>query len=262
MKTYFALLLITLVFGHGLHVVEEKIEEEDRRELLIVTSAIIAACISGAVGGIVGAVASKGIDSCGGRRDKTIVIIRDERTGEYKQQGRRRLLGGDVKAATGDTNAMGVLFDSNGVTCPSDAEHVVVALQKNSNDDGSHYFTIPDQYFDDKAFEKLPANQKELFQKLTPKQRWKSAISQVIAQNRNKKATGVQDGAVLQKPASPMKSLEYVQIASQNVKSSGTMQYLPHFSLAIALSLLGIFAYRKNNEQKTFEYEELLDPTL
>jgi len=40
------------------------------------------------------------------------------------------------------------------------------------------------------------------------------------------------------------------------------MQYLPHFSLAIALSLLGIFAYRKNNEQKTFEYEELLDPTL
>jgi len=147
----------------------KKIEEEDRRELLIVTSAIIAACISGAVGGIVGAVASKGIDSCGGRRDKTIVIIRDERTGEYKQQGRRRLLGGDVKAATGDTNAMGVLFDSNGVTCPSDAEHVVVALQKNSNDDGSHYFTIPDQYFDDKAFEKLPANQKELFQKLRTK---------------------------------------------------------------------------------------------
>jgi len=41
------------------------------------------------------------------------------------------------------------------------------------------------------------------------------------------------------------------------------MQYLPHFSLAVALSLLGIFAYRKkNNEQKTFIHEELLDPTL
>lgn len=258
MKIYFALLLITLVFGHGLHVVEEKIEEEDRRELLIVTSAIIAACISGAVGGVVGAVASKGIDSCGGRRDKTIVIIRDERTGEYKQQGRRLLLGGDVKAAGGgDTNANGVLFDSNGVTCPSDSEHVVVALQKNSADDGSYFFTIPDQYFDDKAYEKLPARQKNLFEKLTPKERWKSAISQVIAQNRNKKAAGV---AALQKPA---KSLEYVQIASQNVKSSGTMQYLPHFSLAVALSLLSIFAYRKkNNEQKTFIHEELLDPTL
>jgi len=261
-------LLITLVFGHGLNVVEEKIEEEDRRELLVVASVAIAACISGVVGGIVGAVSGKGIDACGGRRDKTIVIIHDKRTGEFKQQGRRRLLGGDVKAAAGDTNAasdtnaMGVLFDSNGVTCPSDAEHVVVALQKNSNDDGSHFFTIPNQYFDDKAFEKLPARQKELFQKLTPKERWKMAISQVIAKIRNKKATGVQGGAVLQKSANPMKSLEYVQIASQNVKSSGTMQYLPHFSLAVALSLLGIFAYRKNNEQKTFIHEELLDPTL
>jgi len=169
------LLLITLVFGHGLNVVEEKIEEEDRRELLVVASVAIAACISGVVGGIVGAVSGKGIDACGGRRDKTIVIIHDKRTGEFKQQGRRRLLGGDVKAAAGDTNAasdtnaMGVLFDSNGVTCPSDAEHVVVALQKNSNDDGSHFFTIPNQYFDDKAFEKLPARQKELFQKLRTK---------------------------------------------------------------------------------------------
>jgi len=170
MKIYFALLLITLVFGHGLHVVEEKIEEEDRRELLIVTSAVIAACISGAVGGIVSAVATKGIDSCGGRRDKTIVIIRDEKTGEYKQQGRRLLLGGDVKAAGGgDTNANGVLFDSNGVTCPSDSEHVVVALQKNSDDDGSYFFTIPDQFFDDKAYEKLPAKQKNLFEKLRTK---------------------------------------------------------------------------------------------
>jgi len=175
MKIYFALLLITLVFGHGLNVVEEKIEEEDRRELLVVASVAIAACISGVVGGIVGAVSGKGIDACGGRRDKMIVVIRDERTGEFKQQGRRRLLGGDVKAAAGDTNAasdtnaMGVLFDSNGVTCPSDAEHVVVALQKNSNDDGSHFFTIPNQYFDDKAFEKLPARQKENFQKLRTK---------------------------------------------------------------------------------------------
>jgi len=58
------------------------------------------------------------------------------------------------------------------------------------------------------------------------------------------------------------KTAEYVQIASQNVKSAGTMQYLPHVSLAVALTLLGVFAYRKNNEQKTFVHEELLDPTL
>jgi len=174
MKFYFGLLLITLVFGHGLQVVEEKIEEEDRRELLIVTSAIIAACISGAVGGIVSAVASKGIDSCGGRRDKTIVIIRDERTGEYKQQGRRHLLGSERRLlsgvqAAGEQNEFGVLFDSNGVTCPADAEHTVVALQKNQAADGSSFFTIPNDYFEPEAFEKLSAIQQNLYQKIRTK---------------------------------------------------------------------------------------------
>jgi len=84
----------------------------------------------------------------------------------------------------------------------------------------------------------------------------------VIAQNRDKLlkplAPQPQGGAVLQKSAAsagPKMSSEYVQIATQNVNSSGTMQYLPHFSLAVAFSLLGVFAYRKSNEQKTFEYE-------
>jgi len=83
-------------------------------------------------------------------------------------------------------------------------------------------------------------------------------------QNREKKAKVVQavQGAAGDPVVQTKKSAEYVQIASQNVKSAGTMQYLPHFSLAVALTLLGVFAYRKNNEQKTFVHEELLDPTL
>jgi len=85
----------------------------------------------------------------------------------------------------------------------------------------------------------------------------------VIQQNREKKATAVQVIQGAGDPVTPTKkTAEYVQIASQNVKSAGTMQYLPHVSLAVALTLLGVFAYRKNNEQKTFVHEELLDPTL
>lgn len=255
MKIYFALLLITLVFGHGLQVVEEKIEEEDRRELLAITgAAILAACISGVVGGITGAVATRGIDACAGRRDKTVVIIRDEKSGEYRQKDTRRLLMG-AKAA-GEVNGNGVSFEGSH-TCPEDPENVVVALQRNVKDDGTAYFTIPTQFFDPVAYSKVDAKQQEYFKKITPKEKWQLAIKKVIMQNREKKAMGVQ---AIQ--GGTKKTAEYVQIASQNVKSAGTMQYLPHVSLAVALTLLGVFAYRKNNEQKTFVHEELLDPTL
>lgn len=250
MKIYFALLLITLVFGHGLQVVEEKIEEEDRRELLAITgAAILAACISGVVGGITGAVATRGIDACAGRRDKTVVIIRDE-SGEYRQKDTRRLLMG--AQAAGEVNGNGVSFEGSH-TCPDNSENVVVALQRNVKDDGTAYFTIPNQFFDADAYSKVDAKQQQYFKKITPKEKWQLAINKVIMQNREKNANPV---------VQTKKSAEYVQIASQNVKSAGTMQYLPHVSLAVALTLLGVFAYRKNNEQKTFVHEELLDPTL
>lgn len=166
MKIYFALLLITLVFGHGLQVVEEKIEEEDRRELLAITgAAILAACISGVVGGITGAVATRGIDACAGRRDKTVVIIRDE-SGEYRQKDTRRLLMG-AKAA-GEVNGNGVSFEGSH-TCPENPENVVVALQRNVKDDGTAYFTIPTQFFDADAYSKVDAKQQEYFKKITTK---------------------------------------------------------------------------------------------
>jgi len=166
MKIYFALLLITLVFGHGLQVVEEKIEEEDRRELLAITgAAILAACISGVVGGITGAVATRGIDACGGRRDKTVVIIRDE-SGEYRQKDTRRLLMG-AKAA-GEVNGNGVSFEGSH-TCPENPENVVVALQRNVKDDGTAYFTIPNQFFEADAYSKVDAKQQEYFKKITTK---------------------------------------------------------------------------------------------
>lgn len=258
MKIYFALLLITLVFGHGLQVVEEKIEEEDRRELLAITgAAILAACISGVVGGITGAVATRGIDACAGRRDKTVVIIRDEKSGEYRQKDARRLLMG----AAGEVNGNGVSFEGSH-TCPENPENVVVALQRNVKDDGTAYFTIPNQFFDADAYSKVDAKQQEYFKKITPKEKWQLAINKVIMQNREKKAKGVQAIQGAGDPVPSKKTAEYVQIASQNVKSAGTMQYLPHVSLAVALTLLGVFAYRKNNEQKTFVHEELLDPTL
>lgn len=260
MKTYFALLLITLVFGHGLQV-EEKIEEEDRRELLAITGAVVlAACISGAVGGIVGAVSAKGIDACGGRRDKTIVVVRDE-SGNYRQKdARRRLLVKDDGLGIGaEQNKFGVLFEGDH-TCPEDAEHSVVALQKHA--DGS--VTLPMKYFDEDIFSNLHASQQAMFQKITPKETWKRAINKVILANRQEKAKKAQVVQAVKQASDPSPNLssDYVEIGSKNAKSSVTMQYLPHFAFAVALSLLGVFTYRKNNEQKTFVHEELLDPTL
>lgn len=258
MKFVSILLLVSLTFGHALQEVENLKIEEDRRELLVITGpAILAACISGAVGGIIGAVSTAGINACAGKRDKTIVIIR-ERDGTYredKRDRRRELMGGKKQAAGGaaEENAEGILFNGN-YQCPTDGKHTVVPLERDQ--DGT--LALPSKYFDAEAYSQLDPIEQELFQKITPRSRWKNAIKQVIARNDAKKQ--------MQKVQAEIKAkgsdghAEYLQVASPNAKTtSPVMGYLPHLTFGVALLLLGGFAYRKYNDQKTYVYEELLD---
>lgn len=262
MKVIFAVVLATIVLGNVVQVVEME-KEEDRRELLAITGPIIlAACISGAVGGIVGAVSTAGINACAGEREKTIVIVRDQ-GGNYREEDQRRNLMGD-KDTGNKQNSEGVFF-MGAYTCPTDGFHIVVAVER----DSEGIVALPEKYFDEKAFEKLPQWDQEAFNKITPRSRWQGAIQQVIAQNRAKKQAVVQPinakqainakQSINAKKVTPGSGIAVKSVASA---LAGQSSVLPFVTFGVASLLLGGLTYRKCTAQNKYVYEELLDQPI
>jgi len=234
--------------------------ESQRRGLIVITGpAILAACISGAVGGIIGAASTAGINACAGKRDKTVVIVR-EADGSYRQERpgekktRRELQGGPAGAAEVKPEVInGVTFGGQ-TMCPADGKHIVAAMEQHA--DG--VITIAEQYFSETDFNALEPFEQQLFSKLTPRQKWKSAISQVILQNRAKKAAVV--NKIQQQQAAPKLTRNYLEIASATTESSSLPKYLPHAAVGVALLLLGALISRTRNNEKTYVYSELVEP--
>jgi len=263
MKAAFIALLVVLVLGNGLQLTEENLEENEsqRRELIVITGpAILAACISGAVGGIIGAASTAGINACAGKRDKTVVIVR-EADGSYRQERpdekktRRELQGGGAAGAAEVKPEVinGVTFGGQ-TLCPADGKHTVAAMEQHA--DG--VITIAEQYFSEEDFNKLDSFEQQQFSKLTPRGKWRSAISQVIAQNRAKKAAVVNQ--IRQEQAAPKLTRNYLEIGSATTESSSMPKYLPHAAVGVALLLLGALISRTRNNEKTYVYSELVEP--
>jgi len=253
MKAAFIALLVVLALGNGLKLTQENLEENEshRRELIVVTGPLIlAACISGAVGGLVGAVSTASINACAGQRDKPAVVIIRQEDGSYRQErpgdngrARRQLLKGEAAGAAEVKPEV-----INGVTyagqklCPADGKHVVAAMQQHA--DG--VITMAEQYFSEEDFKKQDPREQTFYSKLTPKLKWKSAIKQVIAQNNYKK---VVQQITQQQAATPKKA--FLEIASATTESSSMPIYLPYAAVGVALLLLGALISRSRNNEKT-----------
>jgi len=259
MKTVCVVLLIAVALGHGLQVAE-KVEKNGRRDLLVITGpAILAACISGAVGGIIGAVATTSIDACGGRRDKTIVVVRDETSGKFVQRNSRRLLmgGKDPNVPVVETNKNGVSFGGTEV-CPPD--HMVAALYR---DEGG-VVTIPEQYFNQKKFYAMDQTERVTYRALTPLQQFqrlgKRVIKEVVQPQLQQEA---EKRKKFQPVIQELKSKQGEPGMAQVRSSAGTyMPYIPYATFGVAFLLMVYGCMRSTDDRQKHIYKELLEEPL
>jgi len=155
----------------------KKVHDEERRELLAAGGlgiALVAACVSGVVGAVTGALTTAGINSCAGPRERTVIVIQQV-DGTYRPANqdldpeRRR-----------KSHSRRQLVVMEGVTyaghdsCPVDSSIVPVALDPTTKN-----VAIPDHFFDPTKFAKLAPAVQAAAKEMTPLAEWKQRMSEV-----------------------------------------------------------------------------------
>jgi len=260
MKVYL-LFLLFVILAQSIQP-EQTTHTKERRELLIAGGAgiaLVAACVSGVVGAVTGALTNEGIRACAGPRERTIVIVQ-QADGTFVQRPPENHSGKNRRQLQ---VIEGVSYEGNEV-CPIDHSIIPVAM-----DTVTKQAAIPDYFFDEERWEGLKENEKEASLELTPKAKWRQKISNVNAEILRTvpripaTATGKdktpQQPVVVPDPKA--KTAQDPKDTSSQVSSSnsGTFEYAPVIAAASILSFLGGFWVRATcveSKMSTY-YEEL-----
>jgi len=272
MKVYL-LFLLFVILAQSIQP-EQTTQTKERRELLIAGGAgiaLVAACVSGVVGAVTGALTNEGIRACAGPRERTIVIVQ-QADGTFVQRPPENHSGKNRRQLQ---VIEGVSYEGD-ETCPIDHAILPVAVDKVTKQ-----AAIPDYFFDEERWEGLKENEKEASLELTPKAKWRQKISNVNAEILRTvpripaTATGKdktpQQPVVVPDPKTPQqpvvvpdpkaKTAQDPKDTSSQVSSSnsGTFEYAPVIAAASILSFLGGFWVRATcveSKMSTY-YEEL-----